>query len=62
MQIAESVCKRLNKLGEENEFWRNGEYNKFVADWALINHMQESEMRKTIFDLKALDLNFKSPD
>lgn len=28
----------MNELGEDNEFWKNGEYNKFIADWALINH------------------------
>jgi len=38
--IADQVCKRLNTLGEENEFWKNQEYHKFISDWALINHLQ----------------------
>jgi len=28
----------MNELGEDNDFWKNGEYNKFISDWALINH------------------------
>jgi len=54
VNIADSVCKRLNTLGEDNDFWRNGEYNKFISDWALIDHMQQTQLDKTQTEIKLL--------
>jgi hypothetical protein len=60
VMIAESVCKRLNSVGEENEFWVNGEYNKFVSEWALINHMEQVQLDNTTTE-RDLMLIFDSP-
>jgi hypothetical protein len=54
VKIADTVCKRLNSLGEDHEFWRNGEYNKFISDWAMIDHMQQTQLDKTQTEIKLL--------